>query len=150
VNIASTTCDTAGCKAINLVIAAVIGVLFGGGLIISGMTDPAKIVGFLDPLHGWDPSLAFVMGGAVLVNALAFRRIRQHRNPWFDVKFHLPTRKDIDRQLLAGAAVFGVGWGLGGLCPGPALVSAASGSATAIAFVLAMLAGMLLQHRSVR
>jgi len=150
VNIASTTCDTAGCKAINLVIAAVIGVLFGGGLIISGMTDPAKIVGFLDPLHGWDPSLAFVMGGAVLVNALAFRRIRQHRNPWFDVKFHLPTRKDIDRQLLAGAALFGVGWGLGGLCPGPGLVSAAAGGTHAIAFVLAMLAGMLLQHRSSR
>ena len=149
-NIASTTCDTAGCKAINLVIAAVIGVLFGGGLIISGMTDPAKIVGFLDPLHGWDPSLAFVMGGAVLVNALAFRRIRQHRNPWFDVKFHLPTRKDIDRQLLAGAALFGVGWGLGGLCPGPGLVSAAAGGTHAIAFVLAMLAGMLLQHRSSR
>jgi uncharacterized membrane protein YedE/YeeE len=134
---------------ISLAIAALIGALFGGGLLVSGMTEPAKIVGFLDPLHGWDPSLAFVMGGAVLVNALAFRWIRRRR-PWFDVKLHLPTRKDIDVQLLAGAAVFGIGWGLGGLCPGPGLVAAASGNAAGIAFVLAMLAGMLLQHRTTR
>lgn len=147
-NIASTTCG-ARCHTMSLVMAAVIGALFGGGLIISGMTDPARVVGFLDPLHGWDPSLAFVMGGAVLVNLVAFRWIRGHRkDPWFDTKFHLPTRKDIDRQLLAGAALFGVGWGLGGLCPGPGLVSAASGSTTGIVFVLAMLAGMVLQHRT--
>ena len=133
----------------SLVIAALIGVLFGGGLLVSGMTEPAKVVGFLDPRHGWDPSLMFVIGGGVLVNALAFRWIRKRR-PWFDVKLHLPTRKDIDVQLLAGAAVFGVGWGLGGLCPGPGLVAAASGSSAAIAFVLAMLAGMLLQHRTTR
>lgn len=131
--------------------AFVIGSLFGGGLLISGMTDPAKVVAFLDPLHGWDPSLAFVMGGAVLVNAIASRWIRAHRrDPWFDVKFHLPTRNDIDRQLLTGAAIFGVGWGLGGLCPGPGLVSAASGSSAAITFVAAMFAGMLLQHRAAK
>jgi uncharacterized membrane protein YedE/YeeE len=150
VNIASTTCGSR-CNTMSLVMAFVIGGLFGGGLLISGMTDPAKVVGFLDPLHGWDPSLAFVMGGAVLVNAIAFRWIRAHRrDPWFDIKFHLPTRKDIDRQLHAGAAIFGVGWGLGGLCPGPGLVSAASGSTAALAFVAAMFAGMFLQHRTAK
>ena len=149
-NIASTSCGIR-CKTMSLVMAALIGGLFGAGLLISGMTDPAKVVGFLDPIHGWDPSLGFVMGGAVLVNAIAFRWIRaRRRDPWFDVKFHLPTRHDIDGQLLAGAAIFGVGWGLGGLCPGPGLVSAASGSTAGLAFVAAMLAGMFLQHRTAK
>lgn len=132
------------------VLAAISGLLFGVGLLVSGMTQPAKVIGFLDFVHGWDPSLAFVMGGAVAVNLLAYRRIRRRASPWLDVRFHLPTRTDIDAPLVAGAALFGIGWGLGGLCPGPALVSAASGSTAALAFVAAMLAGMLLQHRLAR
>jgi uncharacterized protein len=139
------------CRVMSLVIAALAGVLFGVGLLLSGMTVPARVVGFLNPLGGWDPSLAFVMGGAVVVYAIAIRVIRRaRRDPWFDVRFHLPTRADVDAQLVIGAAVFGVGWGLGGFCPGPGLVAAASGSTPAIAFVLAMLAGMYAQHRSLR
>lgn len=147
---AATSCGTR-CRTMSLVLAAIIGALFGAGLIVSGMTDPARIVGFLDPLRGWDPTLAFVMGGAVIVYTIGFRLIRRHRDdPWFDVRFHLPTRRDIDPQLIAGAALFGIGWGLGGLCPGPGIVAAASGSVPAIAFVLAMLAGMYAQHRTAR
>lgn len=145
---AATTCGTR-CRTMSLVLASISGALFGAGLLVSGMTDPARIIGFLDPLRSWDPRLAFVMGGAVGVYALAFRWIHRHReDPWFDVRFHLPTRQDIDPQLLAGAALFGIGWGLGGLCPGPGIVAAASGSVTGIAFVLAMLAGMYAQHRT--
>jgi hypothetical protein len=134
-----------------LVLAAASGALFGVGLLISGMTQPAKVIGFLDVTRAWDPSLAFVMGGAVMVYALLFRLTRSRRSgPWFDVKFHLPTRSDIDISLVAGAAIFGIGWGLGGLCPGPGLVAAAGGSTAALAFVGAMLAGMLLQNRLAR
>jgi uncharacterized membrane protein YedE/YeeE len=139
----------ARCRVVSLLLAGVAGALFGAGLLVSGMTQPAKVVGFLDVTSGWDPSLAFVMGGAVLVYAIAFRLVRGRRaTPWFEGAFHLPTRRDVDAPLIAGAALFGVGWGLGGLCPGPGLVSAAAGSATAIAFVTAMIVGMAAQHRS--
>jgi uncharacterized membrane protein YedE/YeeE len=131
-----------------LVLAAMAGALFGGGLLLSGMTQPAKVVAFLDPTGGWDPSLAFVMAGAATVYALLFQAIRKRNAPWLDVKFHLPTRHDIDTPLLAGAALFGIGWGLGGLCPGPGIVAAASGSTTGIAFITAMLVGMHAQHRA--
>ena len=126
-----------------LAVAALAGALFGAGLVISGMTQPARIAHFLDPLHDWDPSLAFVMAGAVAVYATghAWTRRRLDR-PWFDLRFHLPARTDIDAQLVIGAAMFGIGWGLAGLCPGPGIVAAASGSTSAIAFVLAMIAGM--------
>lgn len=127
--------------------AALAGALFGAGLVISGMTEPARIIGFLDPLGGWDPSLAFVMAGAVAVYALAYAVIRRRARPWFDAQFHVPVRADIDAPLVAGAAVFGIGWGLGGLCPGPGIVAAAGGSSSALVFVLAMLAGMHLRHR---
>jgi uncharacterized membrane protein YedE/YeeE len=127
--------------------AALAGALFGAGLVISGMTRPARILGFLDPLGGWDPSLAFVMAGAVAVYAVAYAAIRRRARPWFEVRFHVPVRADIDAPLIAGAAVFGIGWGLGGLCPGPAIVAVAGGSTSALAFVLAMLAGMHLRHR---
>lgn len=127
--------------------AALAGALFGAGLVISGMTQPARIIGFLDPLSGWDPSLAFVMAGAVAVYALAYAVIRRRARPWFEAQFHVPVRADIDAPLVAGAAVFGIGWGLGGLCPGPGIVAAAGGSTSALAFVLAMLAGMHLRHR---
>jgi uncharacterized membrane protein YedE/YeeE len=135
----------------SIVLAAVAGALFGAGLLVSGMTQPAKVIAFLDVARGWDPSLAFVMGGAVVVNALAFWAVRRTRGePWFDGAFHVPTRADIDAPLLAGAAIFGIGWGLGGLCPGPGLVVAAAGSATGLAFVAAMLVGMLAQHLTKR
>ena len=145
------TASGARCRAISIVVAAAAGALFGAGLLVSGMTQPAKVIGFLDVTRGWDPSLAFVMGGAVAVYGLAFRWIRRGRTePWFDGMFHLPTRRDIDAPLLIGSALFGIGWSLGGLCPGPGLVAAAAGSATGLAFVGAMLAGMLIQHQSAR
>ena len=141
------TCG-ARCRAGSLLLAGLAGALFGAGLLASGMTQPARVLGFLDMIGGWDPTLAFVMGGAALVYAAAFRWIRRHRSaPWFDVKLHLPTRRDLDVPLIAGSALFGVGWGLGGLCPGPGIVSAAAGSLTGLAFVAAMLAGMYAQHR---
>lgn len=141
----------ARCRAVSLLAAGVAGALFGAGLLVSGMAQPARVIGFLDVTGAWDPSLAFVLGGAVGVYAAAFRWIRgRRRGPWFDVQFHLPTRRDIDPPLILGAALFGIGWGLGGLCPGPGIVSAASGSLTGLAFVAAMLAGMYAQHRSRR
>ena len=132
----------------SILLAAVIGALFGIGLLVSGMTQPARVIGFLDVTRGWDPSLAFVMGGAVVVYAIAYRAVRVRRvDPWFDITFHLPTRRDIDLPLVGGAALFGIGWGIGGLCPGPGLVSAAAGSGSAIAFVIAMLVGMVIASR---
>ena len=126
-----------------IAVAALAGAMFGAGLVISGMTQPARIAHFLDPLHGWDPSLAFVMAGAVTVYAAGYAWTRRRLDrPWFDLRFHLPAWTEINPQLVIGAAIFGVGWGLGGLCPGPAVVAAASGSTSAIAFVLAMAAGM--------
>jgi uncharacterized membrane protein YedE/YeeE len=138
-------------RALSLSLAGAAGALFGAGLLVSGMTHPTRVIGFLDVTGRWDPSLAFVMGGAVLVYAIALRWVRRRRqSPWFEIKFHLPTRRDIDPPLILGAALFGIGWGLGGLCPGPAIVSAASGSLAALAFLAAMLAGMYAQHRSAR
>ncbi|MBE7454002.1 MAG: YeeE/YedE family protein [Kofleriaceae bacterium] len=135
----------------SLVMAGVVGALFGAGLLVSGMTQPAKVIGFLDVAGGWDPSLAFVMGGAVVVYGLAWRLVRaRRREPWFDAAFHLPTRRDLDARLLGGAAIFGVGWGLGGLCPGPGLVAAGGGATTGLAFVAAMLVGLLAQRRFAR
>jgi uncharacterized membrane protein YedE/YeeE len=128
-------------------IAALAGALFGAGLVISGMTQPARIVRFLDPLDGWDPSLAFVMAGAVAAYGFAHAAIHRRARPWFDARFHVPPRGAIDARLVAGAAVFGIGWGLGGFCPGPGIVAAAGGSISALVFVLAMLAGMYVQHR---
>lgn len=122
------------------------GALFAVGLTVSGMVKPSKVIGFLDVAGAWDPSLAFVMVGAIAVHFVAHRWIRRRASPIFDTKFHLPTRKDIDGRLLVGAALFGVGWGLGGFCPGPALVTAAGGTVSALVFVAAMTAGMLLEH----
>jgi uncharacterized membrane protein YedE/YeeE len=133
----------------SLVLAGVAGLVFGACLLISGMTRPAQVIGFLDVNGDWDPSLLFVMGGGGILYMIALRAILVRRtDPWFDVKFHLPTRRDLDARLIVGSAVFGIGWGLGGLCPGPGIVSAASGSITGIAFVAAMLAGMHVFHRT--
>jgi uncharacterized membrane protein YedE/YeeE len=136
------------CRVMSLVFAAAAGALFGAGLLLAGMTQPARVIGFLDITRAWDPTLAFVMGGAVTAYAVASRLVRWRRaEPWFDIAFHLPTRRDLDVRLLAGAAIFGVGWGLGGLCPGPALVAAGSGAAPMLGFVGAMLLGMFVHRR---
>jgi uncharacterized membrane protein YedE/YeeE len=121
-----------------------IGVLFGLGLIISGMTNPAKVLAFLDIAGSWDPSLIFVMGGAVLVALIAFYLAKNRTQSFLGGAMHIPTRRDIDRPLIIGSALFGVGWGLAGFCPGPALVSLGSGELKALVFVVAMLGGMLL------
>jgi uncharacterized membrane protein YedE/YeeE len=122
------------------------GVLFGAGLTLSQMVDPAKVLGFLD-FAGiadgtWDPSLAFVMAGALAVSAVGYRLVFRRAAPLMAAHFTLPTRKDIDARLVAGAAVFGVGWGLAGYCPGPAVAALAFGNAEVLAFVVAMLVGM--------
>ena len=122
----------------------VIGLIFGIGLIVSGMTDPGKIIGFLDLFGAWDPSLALVMGGAVLVSVFAFALAKRRTRTFLGNALHLPVSRDIDRPLLVGSLLFGAGWGLAGFCPGPAIVSVGSGQPKALVFVLAMLAGMWL------
>jgi uncharacterized membrane protein YedE/YeeE len=128
------------------VVAFASGLLFAVGLGIAGMTQPSRVIGFLDVFGAWDPSLALVMAGAIAVYMPVFwgtRRVLAQR-------LHLPTRKDVDVRLVAGAAMFGVGWGLAGYCPGPALVSLATLTAPALAFGVAMLAGMRLHRRLAR
>lgn len=122
------------------------GVLFAIGLGVSEMTKPSKITGFLDPFGAWDASLAFVMIGAIGVYVVLHRGITKRSAPLFASHFHLPTRNDLDARLVIGAALFGIGWGIGGYCPGPGLVSAASGSLPAVVFVLSMAAGMKIEH----
>lgn len=126
----------------SVLLSLVVGVVFGIGLLLSGMTQPAKVVNFLDVLGNWDPSLAFVMGGAIAVHFLAYRLVPRLPKPLWGVRWGLPTRRDIDMRLLVGAALFGAGWGLGGYCPGPALTSAVAGASSTLIFTGAMLAGM--------
>lgn len=126
------------------------GLVFGIGLGLSGMTQPAKVVAFLDIFGSWDPSLMFVMMGAILVHIALGRFIRRRDRPLLDARFHLPTATRVDTKLIAGAAVFGLGWGLGGFCPGPALVTLGSGAPSAFVFVAAMALGMALQYATVR
>jgi len=129
-----------------LAVAYVSGLLFALGLGISGMTHPSKVLGFLDfggiPAGTWDPSLALVMGGGVLVNLVFFQLVLRRGAPLLATSFSLPVQTRIDAALVGGSALFGVGWGLGGFCPGPALVSAVTGAAPVIAFVVAMLGSM--------
>ena len=125
------------------------GTLFGAGLTISGMTDPARVRGFLDVFGRWDPTLVFVMGGAVIVMAIAWRIQARMKRPLFGEKFSLPDRGDIDPQLLAGSTLFGIGWGIAGLCPGPAIASIAPAPLAVMPFIAAMLGGMAL-HRAWR
>ena len=120
------------------------GLLFGLGLIVSGMTDPSKIIGFLDITGAWDPSLAFVMGGAVLVGLVAFRFARRRTASFLGGAMHIPSARHIDRPLILGSLAFGVGWGLAGYCPGPAVVAFGAGQEQAVVFVVAMIAGMAL------
>lgn len=124
------------------------GALFGAGLVVSGMTDPAKVRGFLDAAGAWDPSLAFVMIGAIGVHGALLRLVLRRRAPLFGRAFDLPARKDIDGRLVGGAAIFGVGWGLAGVCPGPAVVCLGTGSVAPAVFVLAMLAGTAVERFS--
>lgn len=127
-----------------IVLALISGLIFGIGLILSGMTDPSKVVGFLDLAGAWDPSLAFVMGGPVLVASVAFRYASGRSRAWLGDTLRLPTAKQIDKRLVSGALAFGAGWGLAGYCPGPAFASLAQGGSKPAVFVVAMLAGMLL------
>src|SRR6266850_3707446 len=125
-----------------------VGLFFGFGLLLSGMSDPAKVLNFLD-LGGiaagtWDPSLAFVMAGAVAVTFVGFNFVLKRSQPLFAETFHLPTKAEIDRRIILGPAIFGVGWGLAGFCPGPALTALGFGSKAALLFVAAMFAGMVL------
>ncbi len=127
-----------------LSVAFVSGFVFAIGLGIGGMTQPAKIVNFLDVAGNWDPSLAFVIGGAIFVHATLRQLTRGRPSAILGERFTVPTRKDIDPRLVGGAAVFGLGWGLSGYCPGPALTALASGRATVLIFVGAMIGGMWL------
>ena len=120
------------------------GTIFGSGLALGGMTDPARVRGFLDLFGNWDPTLAFVMGGAVLVMALAWLLQKRMQRPVFAEGFSLPDRSDITPRLVGGSALFGIGWGIAGLCPGPGFAALAIAPASAAIFVGAMLAGMLL------
>ncbi len=126
----------------NTVIAFIVGLIFGIGLLVSGMANPAKVLGFLDLLGPWDPSLALVMVGAISVSAGAFFWVRQRGRTLLNTPLHLPMKRELDRRLMVGSVVFGVGWGLAGFCPGPALVAMSLGEPKAWAFVAAMLAGM--------
>lgn len=120
------------------------GLVFALGLGISGMTDANKVIGFLNLAGDWDPSLAFVMVGAIGVHLVFYRLMLKRQSPLFADQFQIPTRRDISPQLVGGAALFGVGWGLGGFCPGPGLVCVTGFGSAAIAFVAAMLGGMSL------
>jgi uncharacterized membrane protein YedE/YeeE len=128
----------------NFVASLVAGLLFGIGLIVSGMADPAKVLGFLDLAGAWDPSLALVMAGAIAVGAVAFWIAGKRTLSLLGLKMNLPSARQIDRRLVGGSLLFGIGWGIAGFCPGPALVALGMGQAKAAVFVLAMLAGMLL------
>ena len=126
------------------------GVIFGLGLVISGMANPAKVLNFLDVAGSWDPSLAFVMGGAIAVTLPGYALLRRRGAPLLAAQFQWPTRDDVDARLLGGAATFGLGWGLSGFCPGPAFTAVALAAPGTLVFVPAMLAGMWLARRAAR
>ncbi|WP_083550428.1 DUF6691 family protein [Sphingorhabdus lutea] len=127
----------------SLVIGLIAGMLFGGGLAYSGMADPARVRGFLDIFGHWDPTLAFVMFGALLPMAGAWQIQKLMKRPFADVQFSLPDTKKIDRKLVIGAILFGAGWGISGLCPGPGFAGIALNPAPALTFVAALLLGMV-------
>jgi uncharacterized membrane protein YedE/YeeE len=127
----------------HIVTAFIVGLVFGIGLIVAGMTNPAKVQGFLDLAGNWDPSLALVMGGAILVGLVAFRLAGKRERALLGDAMRLPTATHIDRRLVLGGLAFGAGWGLAGFCPGPALASLATGGAKVLIFTGAMVAGMI-------
>lgn len=123
-----------------------VGVLFAIGLGVGGMTQPQKVLGFLN-VWDWDPSLLFVMAGAVGVHAVLYPLVTKRRSPLLDVQWHIPSKKDIDANLILGAAIFGVGWGLAGYCPGPALTALSTGTVRPMLFVIFMIAGIYCHRR---
>ncbi|UPY38962.1 DUF6691 family protein [Sediminicoccus sp. KRV36] len=130
----------------SILVQFVAGLVFGFGLVIAGMSDPAKVLNFLDlaaiPTGGWDPSLVFVMAGAIAVTFIGFKLVLRQAQPIFGGKFHLPSATEIDARIIAGPAIFGIGWGLAGFCPGPAFTALTTGGSAALMFVAAMLLGM--------
>ncbi len=127
-------------------IAPIAGILFGFGLAYSGMTDTHKVLGFLSILHGWDYDLAFVMAGALFISTIAFQLTLRHGETLLGGNLHLPTACDLDPKLLSGAAIFGIGWGTFGYCPGPALTGLIYLDPMTLVFVLAMIGGMFIQE----
>lgn len=125
-----------------MITALLIGLVFGTGIALSGMINPAKVLNFFDVAGTWDPSLAFVMGGALLVTAIGYRLVLKNPAPLLDTGFHLPARKDIDLPLLAGAGLFGVGWGIAGFCPGGSIPALGLGEPAALIFVASMVCGI--------
>ncbi|MDQ7956204.1 MAG: hypothetical protein RET84_09870 [Pseudomonadota bacterium] len=126
----------------NALTALLAGLVFGAGLLLSGMADPGKVLGFLDLAGSWDPSLAFVMAGAIAVAAPGFAWVRLRHAAWGGAELQIPGSRAVDWRLMAGSIVFGIGWGLAGFCPGPAVVAVGMGVGPAVVFVVAMLAGM--------
>jgi uncharacterized membrane protein YedE/YeeE len=131
---------------VNALVALGAGFVFGMGLWLSGMANPQKVLGFLDVAGDWDASLMLVMAGAVMVTTIGFRWVLRREKPLLENTFHLPTKKDIDLPLVAGSAIFGLGWGIAGYCPGPAITALSTLSAESIVFVAAMIVGGLLQR----
>ena len=127
-----------------IVIALLIGLVFGGGIALSGMANPAKVLNFFDIAGTWDPSLAFVMGGALVVTLIGYRLVLRRPAPVLDARFHIPTARDIDAPLIGGSALFGVGWGIAGFCPGGVVPALGLLKPDALVFVIAMLAGIML------
>ena len=132
------------------IIGFITGLVFSLGLTLSGMTDPARVVGFLDVAGDWDPTLIFVLGGAVITTFIGYRLVWRRGTPLLGERFQLPRRRDIDGRLLLGAALFGIGWGLSGYCPGPAIVSSSAMSLPLASFLLTMLLGWWLATRLTR
>lgn len=129
-----------------LVISLISGSIFGFGLIVSGMSNPARVLNFLDWSQRWDPTLALVMGGAIAVALPGFYWVRKRQKPLFADEFEIPQNREIDTKLIIGASLFGIGWGIGGFCPGPGIVAAMTLQGDVLLFVLAMVAGMLVHH----
>jgi uncharacterized membrane protein YedE/YeeE len=128
---------------VRILVAGLIGLVFGAGIVISGMGNPAKVLNFFDLFGTWDPSLMLVMGSALAVTFVGYRFVLKRPAPVFDKMFHLPAKKDVDKQLLIGAAVFGIGWGIAGFCPGGAIPALGSGNVQPFIFVIAMIAGIV-------
>jgi len=131
----------------NLLVIAVSGILFGLGLGVSEMVNPERVLGFLDILGDWDPSLVFVMLGALIVAVPGFQAAKLMHKPFLAITFHAPTRQDLDPKLISGAVLFGIGWGLAGICPGPSLVALNTLQGEIVVFVLAMLAGFYIHDK---
>lgn len=128
---------------VRIIVAGLIGLVFGAGIVISGMGNPAKVLNFFDIFGTWDPSLMLVMGSALAVTFVGYRFVLKRPTPVFDKVFHLPTKKDIDKPLVVGSAIFGIGWGIAGFCPGGAIPALGSGNVQPFIFVTAMIAGIV-------